>query len=160
MMHQCLLCHGTSHELYCLSGEELRVLWAAGGVCLDEAAFGPINRDFEVPLLECDRCGFRFFDPALAGTETFYRQLRDENYYAAARPEFIRALNFAKRHQLKKVLDVGCGAGAFLDLARDHDLTAHGLELNTTAAEDARSRSHTIFTQLLHEVDQKEFRER
>jgi SAM-dependent methyltransferase len=160
-MHRCLLCEGSEIDsIDCLSGKELRDLWAEVGRSFDNDAFGLITADYRVHLWKCKRCGFQFFDPELAGTETFYRQLRDEDYFASERPEFVRTLQWANDHGLEKLLDVGCGTGAFLDLAQRQGLTTHGLELNKAAAQEARGKSHIIFNELLHELNPTEFTER
>lgn len=101
----------------------------------------------EVAMHECLACGFRFFDPGLAGNASFYTDLQRQlgTYYASFRPEFRWALDRAKPAGLKRVLDVGCGAGAFLDLARAEGFETHGLESNPLAVEASRSKGHTVF---------------
>ncbi len=160
-MRQCLLCQSNDVCPTCtLSGRELRSLWDAIGTPLADDAFGAITPDYRVSRLKCRGCGFQFFDPRLAGSEIFYRQLRNEDYFAAERPEFFRTLEFAKRRQLTKVLDVGCGSGVFLDLARAQGLITHGLDLNRLAAAEARLRSHVVFDKLLSNLDPGVFLER
>src|SRR5215467_2515166 len=83
-----------------LTGSELRVLWNALGHVFSEEAWGKISVDVVVKKLQCQGCGFIFFDPALAGNQAFYRQLEHGEYFAAARPEFRRTLNFARDHGL------------------------------------------------------------
>ncbi len=68
------------------------------------------------------------------------------------RPEFRRTVQMSVKARLSNVLDVGCGAGAFLDMARSAGLRTFGLELNPTAAEKARAKGHEIFDRLLPEV--------
>jgi SAM-dependent methyltransferase len=94
----------------------------------------------------CVLCGFRFFDPDLAGTNYFYEKLAatSEFYYSNQRPEYFRTIKFAFKHKLKSILDVGCGAGAFLDLAKKHGLATAGSEMNLLAAEVSRRKGHLM----------------
>ncbi|MGD1017991.1 MAG: class I SAM-dependent methyltransferase [Verrucomicrobiia bacterium] len=79
----------------------------------------------------------------------FYRELEHPQYYSATRTEFTHALQFAHRRQVHRILDVGCGSGAFLDLARQDGFDVCGLEFNRAAAERARARGHTVFMEPL-----------
>lgn len=136
-----------------MTGRELRGLWKELGREFTAEAWGRIGDDYAVTLSSCRGCGFEFFDPNLVGNESFYRQLEGPDYFSATRPEFARTLGFAQREGLETVLDVGCGAGAFLDLAREAGLKTFGLELNRVAASRARAKGHLIFEQLLNELD-------
>jgi SAM-dependent methyltransferase len=150
----CLLC-ASAHlrEQDHLTGEQLRKLWSEGmKITFSVEAFGNIKAETNVRFYRCADCGFQFFDPYFGGNEAFYRELEHPNYYAPERPEFARTRDFAVRHRLARVLDVGCGSGAFLNLAKASGLETHGLELNTAAAEKARAKDHRIFDCLLHEL--------
>lgn len=50
-----------------------------------------------------------------------------------------------------KVLDVGCGSGAFLDSLRDNGWTTFGIEPSEAAAALARAKGHTVFCQSVTE---------
>jgi len=138
-----------------LSGLQLRALWKALGREFTPEAWG-IHEHYLVALQRCQACGFEFFDPSLAGDEAFYRELDRPEYYSALRPEFARTLEFARRKGLRRVLDVGCGSGGFLDLARQAGCQTYGLELSTAAAEKARAKGHKIFSGLLPDLDRQQ----
>jgi SAM-dependent methyltransferase len=150
----CLLCNSANlKSVDRLTGQELRKLWSEGmNIHFSAEAFGQIEASTTVPLNECADCGFRFFDPKFGGNEAFYRELEHPNYYSPGRPEFARTVGFAVQRRLKRILDVGCGSGAFLDLAKAAGLVTEGLELNTAAAEKARAKQHRIYGCLLHEL--------
>jgi len=150
---KCLLC---SHEhlkvLASLTGREIRKLWHERDLVFPPEALAGIDEDSSVILWACARCGFQFFDSALAGNSLFYELLEPADYYSPDRPEFQRTTRFAVKHRLRNVLDVGCGTGSFLDLARQAGLQTFGLELNPKAAGKARAKGHQIFDRLLHEL--------
>ncbi len=150
----CPLCqHDTGSSIDRLTGAEIRKLWKSRNREFSPEAWGPLTPETAVDLFRCANCGFTFFDPRFAGGEALYRELEDPTYYTGARPEFQRTIEFARKHHLHRVLDVGCGAGAFLDQARAAGLETVGLELNKTAAAVARAKGHPIFDVLLHEID-------
>jgi len=146
----CPLCaHPESRAVEQLSGEELRKLWRAVGRDFSAAAWGKIAPEYIIEPCQCERCGFEFFEPSLAGNEAFYKELEHAEYFVENRPEFGRTLRLARRLGLRRVLDVGCGSGIFLDLARQAGCATWGLELNGAAAEKARAKGHQVFSELL-----------
>ena len=150
---RCLLCDGASLSVvWSLTGAEVRALWRECGRTLTEAAYGTLTPAHAVSQFECTTCGFRFFDPALAGGGEFYEQLEQGGYYVGTRPEFDFALRLCRREQLKSVLDVGGGTGAFLDLARQKNLTTFAVELNGPAAEVCAGKGHRTLRKRLEEI--------
>src|SRR5258707_662182 len=112
----CPLCNGDEVQpVEELTGGQLRALWKALDCEFSAEAWGEIDGNFRVARCRCVRCGFGFFDPRLAGNEAFYRELERPEYFATSRPEFARTLGFARRNKVRRVLDVGCGSGIFLD---------------------------------------------
>lgn len=137
-------------------GRSLFDLWRVAGHEFTPMSFAGIEKDSAVTLWRCQGCGFEFFDPQLAGGSSFYEAIQSEQYYTPARPEFSRTLLMAKREKLTNVLDVGCGAGAFLDQAASDGLKTYGIELNVAAADTVRSRGHIVFSQLLSDLSPSE----
>lgn len=143
----CLLCGCARLKVASRFGsEDLRKAWKALGVKFSPEAWESMNGTAVAVLFECDECGFRFCDPRLAGNGRFYSELEEQrsHYYPAEVPEFSRTLAWARGRKLRTVLDVGCGDGAFLDLAREAGLGTAGLELNQKAAEDCRAKGHEV----------------
>lgn len=99
----------------------------------------------EITHWRCQDTGLEFFQPGDAtGTSQLYAQLsRFGWYHDPQRWEFdaaIRRLDHAKR-----ILEVGCGDGAFLDLARQHShAELIGIELNPATAAIASGNGHRI----------------
>ena len=150
----CLLCKGRQLRIVGeLSGKQLRALWKELGHEFTPEAWGKIQAEYPVTMRQCLACGFTFFDPALAGNEAFYRELEHPDYFCPARAEFGRTVRFARERNLKRVLDVGCGSGYFLDLAKQAGLETYGLEFNSQAAAKACAKGHKLFPGLLHEFN-------
>jgi SAM-dependent methyltransferase len=153
----CLLCGSAKSKVVAqLSGKELRALWKELGVKFSPKALGKIGEEFTVERRRCEACGFSFFDPSLGGNETFYRELEKPGYFPPEREEFSRALQLIRKKGLRRVLDVGCGSGTFLDLARNEGCATFGLELNPAAAEKAGAKKHTVLNRLFQEVDRED----
>jgi SAM-dependent methyltransferase len=149
----CLLCSGRHlKKSGQLNGREIRALWRETGREFPPEALVGIAENSNIILWRCAGCGFEFFDPALAGNSLFYECLESPEYYSSFRPEFERTARLAAKEKLTTVLDVGCGAGDFLDIVRTAGLRTFGLELNPIAAKKARLKGHKIFDQLLHEL--------
>lgn len=143
----CLLCGSSNLELIeSLSENQIKDLWKSSGIYFERPLFRDSRASVLVSLMGCISCGFRFFDPSLAGTEYFYEKLAgtSDSYYSDQRPEYARTITFAKKHRLEKVLDVGCGTGLFLDLAKNHGLFTAGSEMNPVAAEASRRKMHLM----------------
>jgi len=152
----CFLCCSAHAEiLQTLTFEEILTLWRLAGVRFSSVALGNLPDIAEVHLYRCRECGFQFFDPQLAGDDRFYGELHAKmpGYYSPARPENERNARFAQAHGFDTILDVGCGTGFALDAARCRGLQTFGMELTSSAAEETRSRGHTVFSVLLQELD-------
>ena len=144
---RCFLCGSTrTKPRDRLTPRELELIWFHLGVKFSPEAASVLNGISGVELLDCRQCGFRYFHPTLPGNGAFYadlqRQIRD--YYPATCAAFARALGVARREKILEVMDLGCGAGYFLDAARTEGLTTHGLDLNPQAVADGRARGHEV----------------
>ena len=151
----CALCGVDSPvSVDAVTPSQLQAAWKLMGVSFSPEALGELLRVDRIHLWRCGNCGFEYSDLKQAGNGAFYEELQRQfsNYYPADSAEFLRAVNFARELQLKDVLDVGCGEGAFLDLARKAGLQTHGVELNAKAAAVARSKGHKVYDELLESM--------
>ncbi len=149
----CPLCRGTSSKVSdSLRGKDLLQLWRVHGDDLSSEALLPIREDSLVELRRCEACGFQFFDPSLGGGPRFYEELARNPYYAADCAEFGDVLDFAGEKGVREVLDIGCGHGAFLDLAAARGMATSGLELTPAAAEYSAKRGHRVLTTPLEDL--------
>src|SRR5688500_16311290 len=152
---RCPLCGGTqATSIDSLTPAEIQIAWRTVGVPVSTAALGDLAQADRVHHWRCPNCLFEYSDPNYAGGAKFYGELQTAlpRYYPSEALEFARALAFARAYKLSDVLDVGCGAGAFLNLAKSAGLRTHGIELNPKAAAIAEAGGHVIYSQLLHEI--------
>lgn len=105
-------------------------------------------------IIECERCGFRHALP-LPRAEEMERAYREE-YYASEKPTFLARAGedqawaqLAQTDRLeifesllppdrRRLLDIGCGPGFFLETAMRRGWLAHGIEPSRQAAAHAR----------------------
>ncbi len=102
-----------------------------------------------VTLYRCSKCGFAIFYPQFAGSSDFYASITtsDGSCYTEDKWEFRQAVKDLRRHRCRRVLDIGCGSGYFLDLLRNrlpHAETS-GFEFNSEMANLVRSKGHNVF---------------
>ncbi len=137
-----------------LDSEQIRKLWKTFNLEFSDEGWKDLPRNKPVILYECQNCGFSFFNPSFSGGERFYRDLEHQGYFASLRPEFSRTLKFARQQNLTRILDVGCGSGTFLDLAKAAGHEVCGIELNKAAGEKAQKKGHVVFKELLDQLDE------
>jgi len=84
----------------------------------------------EIGIYECETTGYQFYYPdTLSGDGFFYTQLQNiEWYYQAWKWEFEMALGLIEKNS--KVLEIGCGEGAFLKRVKVKASYCVGLEIN------------------------------
>jgi 2-polyprenyl-3-methyl-5-hydroxy-6-metoxy-1,4-benzoquinol methylase len=129
-----------------LRPSQINHAWAHMGAKLPAAATDPFDHVQAIHLHRCRSCGFLQFSPVLPGNSAFYSELQRQipNYYPPHSPSFHRAIDLARRMGVAEVIDLGCGAGAFLDMARAAGLATRGLDLNATAVAACRARGHDV----------------
>jgi len=132
----CPLCAGLAQtRVWTVTAEAiLSGLSREWGACISEDAF-PVPPEATFALHECDGCGLHFFVPALAGGAAFYQELMATVPYetSQSRWEFgqvVRELGPGDR-----VVDFGCGDGAFLRMAKPLVRQAVGVDRNPDAIE-------------------------
>lgn len=96
----------------------------------------------ELTAEACTTCGTWRFAPNVAGDGAFYEVLSRHLpwYYKANRWEFPIAADILAREKTTRFLDVGCGDGHFIDLARARGLEGHGCEVNPRSLDVLQAR--------------------
>ena len=104
-----------------------------------------------IPEWRCPRCGLQFYPAEGAGSAHLYEQLcRFPWYYMPAKWEHEMAI--ADLRKGDRILEVGCGAGAFVARLRKAGWEASGLELNDAAVAEARAVGIPVTNELIGTV--------
>lgn len=132
----CVCCSATSWRHYCwAAGYELLRCRSCGFVRLD------ISEQFDLNSLYGEDYFFgRGFDPASA---VIPESRHPGPLLTAKRRYWLRLLSDAIGSP-GRLLDVGCGAGALLDVAREMGWRAEGQDISAAGAAEAGSRGHRV----------------
>jgi 2-polyprenyl-3-methyl-5-hydroxy-6-metoxy-1,4-benzoquinol methylase len=113
--------------------------------------FGAVE---QISLFHCLDSDLRFFYPPITGSARFYSELQKyEWYYLDMKEEYRLAVQLIKEED--RVLEVGCGKGAFAKLLSVREY--RGLELNPDAIAMARNDGFSVLGELvqLHAMNYK-----
>jgi 2-polyprenyl-3-methyl-5-hydroxy-6-metoxy-1,4-benzoquinol methylase len=114
--------------------------------------------------VKCEKCTMIFPNPVFkeASLREFYEivdsgqaklAVSESAFYREIYSKGLRTItNFVKP---STILDVGCGSGFFLDIAKEKKWITTGDELNQSDAKIARSHGHRVFTDRIEEIDFK-----
>jgi len=106
-----------------------------------------------VALYRCNETGYRFFHPFdVAGAPQFYESLAQRQDYYPSHLKWENSWALSRMKPGSSVLDVGSGAGAFVERCAASGFLAEGLEPGRAASEAARRRGLTS-----HETDLRAF---
>lgn len=144
----CPLCDSTrTQEVRTFNVGDLIASWKSAFQIDISSEFKGISA---ISINECEDCSLCFFSPGtVAGSAALYAELdRFDWYYEPRKWEYDVALKELRKTD--QLLEVGCGSGAFLRIAKDEiGLLGEGIELNrdvVTAAqhEGMRVRATTV----------------
>lgn len=116
---------------------------------------GTAARPLYAPLIQCRRCGLVCTDPDLAPSPAaeFYDQgyFTERNAYLdetdAFNAAFVQLLDLAQaRKPGGRLVDIGCGPGLLLSLARQRGYAVRGCDISPWAAQYARDRGLDVWT--------------
>lgn len=102
----------------------------------------------------CPKCSLEIYLPRIVGTPEFYdeaynlsgQQAASDFGYSASKWDFGAGLRDIRAGE--RILEVGCGPGHFLALARSRGATAVGVEFNGIAAAQARAKGFVVYDSL------------
>ena len=111
--------------------------------------------------VKCTHCDMVYLNPVFKdeNLEKYYRNNHDlQSEIVANDSEFYTTIYGKGLDAIEKsvskgaILDMGCSAGIFLDLAKKAGWETFGVELNEREASYASAKGHTVFNQFLSEV--------
>lgn len=116
----------------------------------------------DVIIYECPETKYRFYHPySIMGDDKFYEELQIEitDYYPNDKDEFKVALREIEEEN--NILEIGCGDGSFIELARKHfkRINLKGLEFNDKAIEKCRSKKINVEKKSIEEFSINNFEE-
>ncbi len=142
----CPVCTGSLHETGpSYSVNELFEMWAPMKFS-EETVREHFQQNEFTQLNKCNKCGLQIFLPPVIGSPGFYKELQnntDNSYYEDTKWDFEQALSDVNEGQ--SIIEVGCGPGNFLEMARKLVKTVYGTEYNSEALLNARKKGLHVF---------------
>src|SRR5579871_6768614 len=120
-MSQCPICAGETRFRYAVTAEHQRRALAA---LYDDSGVLAIDMP-DYRMLRCESCELEFADPPTPGSKSFYDWIvAHDAYYPRERWEWGRVREIVRSLAANRpipltLVDVGCGAGEFLNVMRD-----------------------------------------
>ena len=114
--------------------------------------------------VKCKQCGMVYLNPVLKDEylEDYYRANHalqseiveeDSTFYIGLYQKGLDAVE--KEVGSGDILDVGCSAGLFLDVAKRSSWNTYGVELNEKEAKHTKDKGHTVFNEMVEAIDFK-----
>lgn len=116
-----------------------------------------IYKDKTLTKLHCLECGLEFYNYAIPDSSLLYEKLLESKkyFYPKYKWEYNQAIETIKKYNIKKVLDIGCGYGNFIEnISKITDFTM-GLEMNKAAIEECKNKGLNISNSSLDKINQK-----
>jgi SAM-dependent methyltransferase len=147
----CPVCTARSVEEASIAIEVLRRYWKGHFGYDIDAAFARLPD--RLHRWQCPDCGLTWFTPPLIGGADLYAKLRTwPDYDRADAWEWPIAIELLKSANVGQMLEIGCGAGAFLAAARDAGLAVEGVDFDGEAIATARARGLAASTRPPSEI--------
>ncbi len=107
-------------------------------------------------VVRCDNCDLIYVNPIEKGIEKNYEDIEDRDYLKSkdARTENAkRDLREIEKYKKNgKILDIGCGPGFFLKVAKDNDWNEYGVELSKWACDYGKNIGVNIINKRLEKA--------
>jgi SAM-dependent methyltransferase len=104
-----------------------------------------------VEIRKCRDTLYRYYYPdTIFGHAEFYEKLQQNEFYYTPR---IWDYGKARKHirNTDQVLDIGCGAGIFIEQLQNSGIDARGLELNPKAIEECKRKNLHVQNELIQD---------
>jgi len=104
-------------------------------------------------IVKCEQCGLIYTDPKDKNIEKIYKNIEDKDYLKSKEARIENSKrdlkNIMKLKKSGKLLDIGCGPGLFLKVARDKGFDVCGIELSKWACDIARKEGLNVLNKSL-----------
>lgn len=149
----CPLCNNTSSSLiHSISFEKIWLgLSRNHGAVFSQEVIDKHSPALFTNLIECNTCGIQYFKPSIAGDEKFYSQLTStaQAYYNDDKWDFQMASTLVMSGDL--ILDIACGSGSWLKLAKAKGANVSGIDTNPSAVAAACSEGLSVHCMSIEE---------
>lgn len=125
----------------------------------------PVSFDYDLAkrgnltyrLVRCTNCSHRYASPRPANMWMGYAENQEDPIYLGNQQQRIATAHrvlkkIMEYRKLGRLLDIGCGTGDFLAVAREY-FEVEGLEISRWSAAVSRSRGFCVYNKLLCEMD-------
>lgn len=118
---------------------------------------GSVYKDKILYKYHCDDCGLEFYNYYIPDSSVFYEKLLESGRYRYPKYkwEYDKAIDIIKKYNCKKVLDIGCGYGFFLEKLQNITDYTLGMEFNSKAIEECKKKNLNVTDAKLDEIDEK-----
>ena len=100
----------------------------------------------DITEFHCLESDLRWFSPTPLGDSDFYEHLGTfPGYYDSETWDKLRTIELLKQYNCREFVDIGCGKGLLLSLAKARGLAGFGVELNRDASQTSASNGLTIY---------------
>jgi SAM-dependent methyltransferase len=106
-------------------------------------------------LMACMNCKFEFAFPFVEGSSLFYNWITIQStYYPGIRWEYSKVINIANdTGGAKKLMDIGCGDGNFLNFVKENsnNIDCQGLDTTQISVNKCLTNGHKVFCMNIQE---------
>jgi SAM-dependent methyltransferase len=149
----CPLCNGETTVSKTLSKEYL--LDSLGRYFHTPMDPAVVSTDYKIS--RCKNCSLEFADPMIAGSDRFYDWITAQSkYYPLFRQEYQIVHSLVTENNgddARKVIDIGCGSGEFLDMfTNNKNVTAFGIDTTESSVKICRDKGLRVECCYLEDV--------
>ena len=109
-------------------------------------------------IVQCKKCGLVYMNPRDKDINSLYKEVEDPYYFSSRNDRIetfeqdikeLESVMKSQRGLSKKVMDIGCNYGFFLDVAEKHGWDAYGCELSKKQFEFASKNHKNVYNREL-----------
>lgn len=146
-MNRCPLCNGKG-EIWQKMTKEKQL---QGYRHMYDEEIKPEMFSLDYALYKCQNCNLVYADPLVAGNDEFYTWVTNhEGYYPTKetpRWEWEETVSYMQRNNIKSILEIGCGAGDFLEFCQEKisDVECVGIDMTKSSCDKCLAKGLNVF---------------